>query len=97
MEPDGKLTSKQLDRVSALSSDHLLEIDEVILTCCSEKYKKIAKICSEVISDHGYKLPDVFIADRVRKFVKEGTLQYQGYLENMRYCEVKIKSGENIS
>lgn len=97
IEPDGKLTSEQLDGVNALSNEQLREIDEVILACCSNKYKKVAKICAEVISNHGYKLPDVFIADRVRKFVKEGALQYQGYLENMRYCEVKVKSGASVS
>ena len=90
IEPDEKLTPEQLVLVNALSSEELREIDEVVLSCCSGRYKKIAMICAEVIADHGYKLPDVFIADRIRKYIKDGALQYQGYLENMRYCEVKI-------
>ncbi len=90
IEPDKKLTSEQLVLVNALSSEELREIDEVVLSCCSGKYKKIAKICAEVNAHHGYRLPDVFIADRIREYISEGALQYQGYLKNMRYCEVKI-------
>jgi len=93
MDPDPLLSADQRALVEQLSDSEIELIDSLLIGLCSNKFQKVAKVVGNFIQQSGAetrKLPDVFLANRVYELVNSGTLEYQGFLNHMRYCEVRI-------
>jgi hypothetical protein len=93
IESDGDLSDDEKILVANLSKEIIAEIDEMILSNATIRERKVAMIVALTMS----KLPnppkyiqDIFYAQRVRELVKESYLEATGYLESMRFCEVRL-------
>ena len=90
--PDGELSPEQKVLVDKLSKDDIEKIDKRLLENTNKSWRKMAMIVGLTIDSndsHQLRIPDIYYAERLRLIVKEGKLEYQGYLENMRYCELR--------
>ena len=94
--PDPELNAEQLKFISNLPAEKIKEIDIALMSHADVRYLKVAFIVGKVICDkkvHVEGIPDIFYAERIRKFVKRGLLESQGDLRCMRYSEVRKPSG----
>ena len=93
-EMDGELTDQQKALVEQLTEDEIEDIDIALLSFARGKYyRKIAYVVGMTMSRFPVRvegIPDIFYAQRVRRLVEKGLLVYEGDLNRMRYCEVKI-------
>jgi hypothetical protein len=90
---DGSLTPEQRERVAELTADELTMIDEAILRNCSDQFRKIARVVGSAMIENQEAIPhvpDIFYADRVRRFVVTGKLESKGRIDAMRFGEVKL-------
>jgi hypothetical protein len=93
LNPDGPLTPEQIAIAASLTTEEVQAIDEVLMSNVSTRWRKIARVVGTTMNDalpRKSGLPDVFFAHRIRKLVESGQLEYQGMLENMRYCEIRL-------
>jgi hypothetical protein len=93
MEPDPELSADQRALVDQLSDSEIKIIDSQLLDLCSNRFQKVAKIVGQFMllsKFEGRNLPDTFLADRVYQLANSGSLEYQGFLNHMRYCEVRV-------
>jgi Protein of unknown function len=93
IEPDGDLSDDEKILVANLSKEIIAEIDEMILSNATIRERKVAMIVALTMSklpNPPKYIPDIFYAQRVRELVKEGYLEATGYLESMRFCEVRL-------
>ena len=84
---------EQQSRIDKLSADELQKIDEAILANSSTQWRKVARIVGAAMGDNSGiipSIPDIFYAERVRKFVTAGKLESQGNLQYMRFSEVRL-------
>ncbi|MCU7933189.1 MAG: DUF3658 domain-containing protein [Candidatus Thiodiazotropha sp. (ex Codakia rugifera)] len=91
--PDPELTSEQEALVRKLKKEDVVKIDKALISNASEKWRKIARIVAVTMNEslkHYPQIPDIYYAKRIRLLVKTGSLEAQGYTENMRYGEVRI-------
>ena len=86
------LTKEQLELVSKFTPEQLKEIDHGLLSFCSNKFQKVAKIVGSYMTSNLNKFDviDLFYAQRIEKMVDSGFLEYQGNLKFMRYSEVRL-------
>src|SRR5215204_3197347 len=93
-EPDPELNDEQIKLVKKLSVDEVEDIDIALLSFARRKYyRKVAYLVGMTMSRFPIRIegiPDIFYAQRVRRLVEKGLLVYEGDLNRMRYCEVKI-------
>lgn len=92
-QDDQPLTIEQREFANKLSDSELSEVDTFILYHASSKWKKIAWLVGRSLIEFYERypeLPDVFYSERVRLLIKNKNFEFQGHLNNMRYCEVKI-------
>ena len=95
LEFDPPLTPQQREVANKLSAEAIEEIDAMLLSQASNRYRKVARIvgCSLLeLKDKYPGLPDVFYSERVQALVKSGRLEAQGNLRYMRYSEIKLCS-----
>lgn len=93
LKPEPELTQEQQGIVDALSVEEAMRIDKAILGNVTTRYQKVSKIVGLVMFGYGScfpGLPDIYYSKRIRSFVYNGQLVYQGYLQNMRFCEVRL-------
>jgi hypothetical protein len=93
IEPDPILSADQTALVEQLTDTEIEYIDSLLLDLCSNRFQKVARIVGDFMQQRRFKareLPDVFLANRLYILVSSGTLEYQGFLNHMRYCEVRI-------
>jgi hypothetical protein len=94
--PDPPLNAEQSLRVSRLTQEDLWEMDRVLLTQASQRWRKVARIVGMTIDELSERFPDVpdiYYAQRVRHLVETGQLESQGNLAYMRYSEVRRPTG----
>ena len=91
-EVEPSLTKEQVERVSELTEEQLKEIDYGLLSFCSNKFPKVAKIVGSYMTSNSNKFDviDLFYAQRIEKMADLGFLEYQGNLKFMRYSEVRL-------
>lgn len=91
---DPGLNDEQIALIERLSEDEIKEIDLALLSFARRKhYRKIAYLVGMTITrcpNRIQGIPDIFYAQRVRSLVEKGLLVYEGDLNRMRHCEVKI-------
>ncbi len=79
--------------VEALSDEQIREIDNLLLSHATRKWRKIAMLVGLVMMEDDKcpeGVPDVFYSQRIRKLVEEGRLEAQGNLGYMRFGEVRL-------
>ena len=88
------LNDEQIAWIEKLTEDEIKDIDLALLSFAHRKhYRKIAYLVGMTITrfpNHIRGIPDIFYAQRVRRLVEKGLLVYEGDLNRMRHCEVKI-------
>ncbi|MCU7844775.1 MAG: DUF3658 domain-containing protein [Candidatus Thiodiazotropha sp. (ex Monitilora ramsayi)] len=92
LKPDPDLTEEQKALISSLSDREVQQIDSVLLSNTREGWSKMAMIVAITMNEHQFQnssVPDIYYAMRIRKLVETGVLESQGFIENMRYCEVR--------
>ena len=91
-EVEPSLTKEQVERVSELTEEQLKEIDNGLLSFCSTKYQKVAKVVGSYMSSSSnkFELEDLFYAQRIEKMVHLKSLESQGNLKFMRYSEIRL-------
>ena len=92
MQPDQELSADHIELISTLSEKEIKNIDQVIYSHTSSSWKKMARVAGSAVLElkDNYKgVPDLYFAQRIRRMVNEGALEYQGNLESMRYSEVR--------
>jgi len=95
--PDPELNQEQLELISELTEDEILVIDNQLYSNTSNNWRKIARIVGTTMIEMPQRpkgVPDIFYALRVRHLVQSGKLEYKGYLNRMRYCEVRRSTNE---
>jgi hypothetical protein len=93
--PDQDLTEDQKELVAKLTDEDLKEIDEMLISAATNKYRKVAMLVGSTMMNLPNRvkgIPDVFYSQRVRKLVEDGQLEYRGNLQYMRFSEVKLSS-----
>ena len=72
--------------------EQLKEIDYGLLSFCSNKFPKVAKIVGSYMTSNSNKFDviDLFYAQRIEKMVHLKSLESQGNLKFMRYSEVRL-------
>ena len=91
-EDESCLPKEQVEIVSKLTPEQLKEIDYGLLSFCSNKFPKVAKIVGSYMTSNSNKFDviDLFYAQRIEKMADLGFLEYQGNLKFMRYSEVRL-------
>ena len=95
VQPDPPLTPEQRAQVECLSTGDVRKIDEALLSNTSHRWCKVAMIVGTTMGDKEERfpeVPDIYYAQRIRHLVEKGILEAQGYLPNMRYAEVRLRS-----
>jgi hypothetical protein len=88
-------------------------IDQAILTCCKPRFRKVARILTDVAQALGMPLPMAerlysdeapegptevdLIADRIKALIKAGTLESQGDLDRWRFSEIRLPENEQAT
>ena len=94
-EPDLDLTEEEKVLVAELSNEVIEEIDNLLLSHAQHNWRKVAMLVGLTMTDLKNRpkgISDVFYAQRVRRLVEEGRLEYQGNLQYMRFSEVRLPS-----
>lgn len=95
MYPDPELTPDQKLFLEKLSHRDIERIDLKLLEHTSRTWRKVARIVGMFMEDQASDsqgIPDVYLASRIYALVESGTLDSQGKLGYMRYCEVRTTS-----
>ena len=87
--------------------------DQAILTCCKPRFRKVARVLTDVAQALGMPLPMAehlysdeapeeptevdFIADRIKTLVLAGTLEAQGDLDQWRFSEIRLPENEPVT
>ena len=93
--PDQDLLDAQdIAAIDSLTESDIKQIDEWLLSCVEENWRKVAMVVAKAISISDEKgkfleVPDVFFGMRVESLVASGRLVAQGDLKRMRLSEVK--------
>jgi Protein of unknown function len=90
--PNPPLSPRELALLAQLSAQDVEAIDEVVLSCTRDHWRKVAMIVSLTMERLGDQYPgfsDVFYAERVRALADSGRLEAQGNLSYMRFSEVR--------
>ena len=92
--PDPSLTNQQQALIDALPKAVVIEIDRLLLAACTNRWQKVARVVGEMMLKRQAPelrgIPDIYYAQRVRRFVAEGALELEGDYINMRYSEVRL-------
>lgn len=92
-QPDPDLTLAEKALVETLSDEQIREIDNLLLSHATRKWRKVAMLVGLVMMEDdkcSEGIPDVFYSQRIRKLVEEGRLESQGSLQYMRFSEVRL-------
>lgn len=90
--PNLPLSPREMALLEQLSAQELKAIDEAVLSCTRDDWRKVAMVVSlsmERLADRYPGFSDAFYAERVRTLVDSGRLQAQGNLSHMRFSEVR--------
>ena len=90
---DPPLTDEQQTRVLHLSTEDVNEIDQVLLSSCIVRWRKVAMIVGIAMTNFGSKfhgVPDLYYAQRVAALVSAGQLEAEGDLRKMGASEVRL-------
>lgn len=93
LEYDPPLTPQQREVADGLSLEEIEEIDAMLLSQSSEKWRKVARVVGWTLMELNEKypgLPDVFYSERVQFLVENQSLESKGNLKRMRYSEVRL-------
>jgi len=91
---DPPLTSEDEAEIAKLSELQVEMIDNALLSNISDRWRKVAMVVALTMSSMPETfddIPDLYYAERVRKFVSDGVLKSQGNLASMRFAEVRLK------
>ena len=91
-EVEPSLTQEQEYKVSKLTQNELKEIDDELLSLCTNTFQKVAKIVGTYMStsSNKFELVDIFYAQRIEVMALSNILEHQGNLKFMRYSEVRL-------
>lgn len=92
LKPDPGLTEEQKALISSLSDREVQQIDSALLSNTRQDWSKMARVVAITMTQPPFQnssVPDIFYAMRIRKLLEIGVLESQGFIENMRYCEVR--------
>jgi hypothetical protein len=92
VQPDPKISTEEERYISTLSMEEIQSIDRTIYDCTSSSWRKVTMVVGTVLLQLKITYPglsDLYLAQRVRNMVTQGVLEHQGFLENMRYSEVR--------
>lgn len=87
------LSAEEQSVVAKLTDADLLIIDAAIMTNSSNRWLKVAMVvwrAEKALSDQYPGLSYIFYAQRLIHLVDERRLESQGYLDYMRFSEVRI-------
>jgi hypothetical protein len=90
-----ELSEAQEALVAQLTPEYVLQVDRALLAQAAPEWRRVARIVGAVMLGLGERqlgVPDVWYAKRVAALVAEGKLEARGELNQMRACEVRMKS-----
>lgn len=93
--PNPPLSPREVALVAQLSAQDREAIDEAVLSCVGDHWRKVAMVVSLSMERLGAQYPDfsdVFYAEHVHALVDSGRLESQGNLAYMRFSEVRRTS-----
>jgi hypothetical protein len=91
--PDSPLNEEELSLLSRLTLRDIDAIDEVVLSCASSSWRKVAMIAGLVKKQLESQYPEFscsFYAERIRALANRGRLESHGNLSYMRFSEVRM-------
>lgn len=98
--PDRELDLGERERIAELTPVQLRTIDDALLKLAHAEWRKVAYLVGFAMTnaDRIPGIPDIYYAQRVRLLVEEGKLEAQGFLDRMRYSEVRLpaKTGFDV-
>ena len=93
--PDPELTPEERTRCEELSPVKVKAIDDALLANCTTKWQKAARVIADAMIATDFEgVPDFFYFERLRKLIDDGSLEYQGDLNRMRFSEVRLRSSD---
>jgi hypothetical protein len=94
--PNPPLSPREAALFAQLSAKDMEVIDEAVLSCVCDHWRKVAMVVSlsmERLGDQYPDFTDVFYAERVRALADSGRIEARGNLSYMRFSEVR-RTGE---
>ena len=92
-ERDPPLTQAQRSKVLALTQEQVQAIDLALMSNVVAEWRKVARIVGATMSEFQSRvvgIPDIYYAERLREFVRNGSIEAKGNLHSMRFWEVRI-------
>ena len=96
-QEDPALTTEQEKLVQKLSREDLDAIDKALIENVCGYWRKVARVVGTTIVgfEGEFKgIPDVFFAQRIQQFAKNGLIESQGNLNKMKYSEIRFPKSE---
>lgn len=96
--PDRELDAEEQQRIAELTADQLRAIDDALLDLAHIEWRKVAYVVAFAMTnaDRVREVPDIYYAQRVRALVEDGKLEAQGFLDRMRYSEVRLPADPGL-
>lgn len=91
--PESLLDAEEQATVDRLTAEQIQRIDDALLSDCTSRGHKVARIIGtafKLLRDELPKVPGGFYSQRVQALVAEGKLDSRGDLDYMRFSEVRL-------
>lgn len=91
--PDTLLDADEQEAVDRLAAAQIQRIDDALLSDCTRRARKVARIVGKAwmqLRDELQDVPIGFYAQRVKMLVDVGKLESRGNLDHMRFSEVRL-------
>jgi hypothetical protein len=92
-KPDPPLNAEQRARVAMLTAKEVEDIDAMLLSNVTERWRKVAMVTGMVMTQaetREFGLPDIYYAERIRELAAKGAIESAGNLNHMRYTEIRL-------
>lgn len=93
--PDPPLDAQQRAIADALTDEQLAQIDRTLLDIVDVRWRRVAYVVATAMNAFENRqppLPDVFYAERVRAIAQTGAVELEGFVDRMRWCEVRLSA-----
>lgn len=82
---------------AGLVSAPLEYFDEALLAKAGQQWRKVMRVAAEthvgLLDGGGYPPGDLVLASRLRALARSGALEWQGNLDDIRHCEIRLPGG----
>ena len=94
---ESALSQEELAQVQGATPEEAAVVDSLILGACLQRWRKVALVVGALLSEFEAKfahLPYAFMQFRILELVREGRLEAQGDVMQMRASEIRLRSSQ---